>query len=113
MLIADDHAGFRAMARALMEAEGFCVVGEADDAVSAVSETLRVGPDILLLDVELPDGNGFGVAEELQRRGSPVAVVLTSSRDSSDYGGLLAASDVRGFIPKDELSGDAVRALLA
>jgi DNA-binding NarL/FixJ family response regulator len=112
MVIVDDHAGFRATARAVMEAEGFTVVGEAGDGASAVAEVLRIGPDVVLLDVELPDENGFAVAAELARQGSSALVVLTSSRDSTDFGKLVEESPVRGFIPKGELSGEGVRNLL-
>jgi DNA-binding NarL/FixJ family response regulator len=112
MVIVDDHPAFRATARAVMEAEGFTVVGEAGDAASAVAAVLQIGPDVVLLDVELPDENGFAVAAELQRRGSSALVVLTSSRDSTDFGTLVEESAVRGFIPKNELSGEGVRNLL-
>jgi DNA-binding NarL/FixJ family response regulator len=112
MLIIDDHATFRATARALMEAEGFTVVAEAADGAAGVAEALRVAPDVVLLDVELPDCDGFEVAERLARAGSGAAVVLTSSRDLADFGSLVAESPARGFIPKGELSGAAVRALM-
>ncbi|TML88683.1 MAG: response regulator [Actinobacteria bacterium] len=112
ILIVDDHPSFRAVARLLLEAEGFTVVGVADDGESAVAETLRLKPDVVLLDVGLPDIDGFEVAARLRDAGATSAIVFTSSRDGSDFGPLIAESGARGFIPKPELSGSAVRALV-
>jgi DNA-binding NarL/FixJ family response regulator len=113
VLIVDDHASFRASAREVLEAEGFAVVGEARDGTSGVELAQELHPDVVLLDVQLPDIDGFDVAAQLAAlNGSAPAVVLTSSRDPSDYGSLIAESGARGFIPKGELSGAAVRALL-
>jgi DNA-binding NarL/FixJ family response regulator len=114
VLIVDDHPSFRASARVLMEAEGFDVIGEADDGASAVVEALRLRPDIVLLDVQLPDTDGFDVAARIAGLGAPVpAVILVSSRDSSDFGPLVSRCGACGFVPKAELSGDRVQALLA
>jgi DNA-binding NarL/FixJ family response regulator len=111
VLIVDDHAAFRLQARALLEADGFTVVGEAADGASGLEAARALRPDLVLLDVGLPDLEGFEVARRLAVTGSPPLVVLTSSRLASDYGPRLAASRVLGFIPKDELSGAAIRAL--
>jgi DNA-binding NarL/FixJ family response regulator len=113
VLIVDDHPSFRATARALLEAEGFEVVGEAVDAADALAKASVLRPDVVLLDVQLPDGNGFDVASRLCGNGRSPAVVLVSSRDASDYGELIPACGARGFIPKAELSGASIRALLA
>lgn len=104
ILIVDDHATFRRSARLLLEAEGYEVIGEAEDGSSALSQAEGLDPDIVLLDVFLPDMDGFEVASELTSRGLAV-VVLTSSRDGRDFGALVAESGARGFIPKTELSG--------
>ncbi len=95
----------------LLEAEGYDVVVEADDGRSALSEAARLGPDVVLLDVFLPDVDGFEVAADLTARGLAV-VVLTSSRDGEDFGSLVQESGARGFIPKPELSGTALAALI-
>jgi DNA-binding NarL/FixJ family response regulator len=113
VLIVDDHAGFRSLARALLEAEGFQIVGEAEDAVSALSAVSRLRPQVVLLDIQLPDLDGFEVAERLAQAGDPPAVVLVSTRAVSSYGRRLARSPVRGFIPKSELSGSALSALVS
>lgn len=109
----DDHAAFRAAARSLLEADGLRVVGEAGDGDEAVRKTLRLRPQGVLLDVQLPGRDGFVVARELSSLADPPAVVLVSSRDASDYGTQLAEALVRGFLTKRELSGAAVAGLIA
>ena len=96
----------------LLEAEGFEVVGEAVDGASAIEAALSLEPDVVLLDVYLPDINGFEVAAELLRNGNPPEIVLTSSRDPRDFGTLVEQSGARGFISKAELSGASLAALL-
>jgi two-component system response regulator EvgA len=113
VLIVDDHAGFRFQARAVLEADGFTVVGEANDGTSGLAAARSLQPDFVLLDVGLPDIEGFEVARELAVDGPPPLVVLTSSRDASAYGPRIRLSRALGFIPKDELSGSAIRALAA
>jgi DNA-binding NarL/FixJ family response regulator len=112
VLIVDDHAAFRTSARALLEAEGFDVVGEAADGEDAVGEVERLRPDVVLLDVQLPGLDGFAVARLLAREGSGAAVVLISSRDASAYGSRLEDTPARGFIAKRTLSGAALAAVL-
>jgi DNA-binding NarL/FixJ family response regulator len=112
VVIVDDHPGFRSSARALLEAAGFEVVGEAADGVSALAAVDRLHPRIVLLDVQLPDIDGFAVAERLASAGDPPAVVLVSTRTISSYRRRLAHSPVRGFISKSELSGNALSALV-
>jgi DNA-binding NarL/FixJ family response regulator len=112
ILIVDDHPSFRATARLLLEAEGYDVVGEAPDGTSGISAAGALRPDVVLLDVNLPDLDGFAVAERISGAEGAPAVVLVSSRDPSDYGPLVRASGARGFIAKGELSGAAIAALL-
>ncbi len=111
LLIVDDHASFRQSARLLLEAEGYDVIGEAEDGRSALSAAEDLQPDVVLLDVFLPDVDGFEVASELTGRGLAV-VILTSSRDGEDFGSLVVESGARGFIPKTELSGASLAALM-
>ena len=112
ILIVDDNAGFRLQVRELLLADGFDVVGEAHDGASGLEAARALRPDLVLLDIGLPDIEGFEVARALAIDGSPPFVVLTSSRAASDYGPRLVSSRVLGFIPKDELSGLAIRALV-
>jgi DNA-binding NarL/FixJ family response regulator len=112
VLIVDDHPSFRASARMLLECEGYEVIGEAEDGQSALEAVERLHPDVVLLDVQLPDIDGFEVAARLTENGASPAIVLTSSRDVDDLGFLAGRDGVRGFIPKSELSGSALEALL-
>ena len=112
VLIVDDHPSFRASARALLQEEGFMIVGEAEDGESALAEAGRLRPDVVLLDVQLPDIDGFEVASRLTANGGGPRVVLVSSRDGTDFGNLVARSGAAGFIPKAELSGRAISKLL-
>jgi DNA-binding NarL/FixJ family response regulator len=112
VLIVDDHPSFRATARAILEADGFEVVGEAEDGTSAVEAVHRLHPDVVLLDVQLPDMDGFAVAATLGANGYMPTIVLTSSRDAADFGPLVAECGARGFVPKAELSGAALSAVL-
>jgi DNA-binding NarL/FixJ family response regulator len=112
VLIVDDHARFRESAAALLEAEGLTVIGEAADGASALAQVARLRPDVVVLDVQLPDLDGFEVAERLASSLHPPQVVLISSREPGAYGGRVAAARVRGFVSKDELSGAAVTMLL-
>jgi DNA-binding NarL/FixJ family response regulator len=111
VLIVDDHAGFRSFARALLEADGFDVIGEAGDGASALTLARALAPEVVLLDVALPDMDGFAVCDALLQDGAGPAVILTSSRDVSSYRRRLERSRARGFIPKSELSGRALAAL--
>ena len=113
VLIVDDHAGFRASARALLEADGFDVIGEAVDGESAVEQARRLHPQVVLLDVRLPGMDGFAVAERLAAEPGGPAVVLISSRGQGAFRGRLDATPARGFITKAEFSGECLSSLLA
>jgi CheY-like chemotaxis protein len=112
VLIVDDHAGFRSFARSLLESEGYTVTGEAEDGLSAIAAVTESRPDVVLLDVQLPDMDGFEVARRLRESGDPPPIVLISTRDAADYGHRIESSGARGFIPKSELSGSALEDLL-
>lgn len=110
VLIVDDHPAFRASARTMLEDEGFDVVGEAADGGSALELARALAPDLVLLDVALPDLSGLEVAERLA--GAPSKVVLTSSRQPSDFGARFRETSALGFISKDELSAETLEELL-
>ena len=110
VLIVDDHPAFRASARRLLESEGFEIAGEAPDGASALRAVEEREPDIVLLDIALPDLSGFEVAARLAQSASKI--VLTSSRAQGDLGPRLRDSRAVGFIPKDRLTGDAIHALV-
>jgi DNA-binding NarL/FixJ family response regulator len=112
VLIVDDHPEFRESASALLEAEGFAVVGGAGDGEEAIAAVERLRPQVVLLDIQLPDLDGFAVAERLAGMQNPPRVVLISSREAAAYGPRLESAAARGFIPKRELSGSALAALV-
>ena len=112
VLIVDDHADFRASARALLELQGFEIVGDVEDGEAALEEVKRLRPDVVLLDVQLPGMDGFGVADELAAMEPAPRVVLISSRSRGAYEARLPGAPVAGFLGKDELSGAALAALL-
>jgi DNA-binding NarL/FixJ family response regulator len=113
VLIVDDHDAFRKSVGALLEAAGFRILGEAADGSTGIAEAERLRPDVVLLDIQLPDLDGFAVAERLAKGPDPPAVVFISSRDAATYGARLDAAAARGFIGKRELSGAALAALVA
>jgi DNA-binding NarL/FixJ family response regulator len=112
VLIVDDHAAFRRIARLLLQEIGHVVVGEAGTGAEALREAHRLKPDLVLLDIQLPDLDGLAVAASLTSEAEPPAVVLVSSRDASDYGPRLNGCGALGFIAKADLSADSLTALL-
>lgn len=112
LLVVDDHEDFRRAVRALLEADGFTVVGEAALGAEAIVLAKVLLPDVVLLDVQLPDLDGFAVAREIGRWPDPPVVVLISSRDAPAYREQLQTTPAQGFIPKNRLSGIALRSLV-
>jgi DNA-binding NarL/FixJ family response regulator len=112
ILIIDDDPRFRTQASELLEADGFTVIGQAADGASGLEAAASLRPDFVLVDIGLPDVEGFVVARDLAVDGPPPLVVLTSSRDARAYGRRLATTDCLGFIPKEQVSGAAIRALV-
>ena len=113
VLIVDDHPSFRRSARLLLECEGYEVVGEAPDGASAIAAARELRPDLVLLDVQLPDRDGFAVARDLTANCVRPTVIMISSREAADYGPLAVQSGARGFITKAELSRATMEALIA
>jgi DNA-binding NarL/FixJ family response regulator len=112
VLIVDDNGAFRAAARQLIERGDFIVVAEAGSGIGGVKEAATHRPDLAIVDLQLPDFDGFEVAERLTGLESAPRVILTSSLDGADFGALVACSPALGFIPKAELSAAAIEALL-
>ena len=112
VLIVDDHPSFRATARLLLEGEGYVVVGEAETGTAAVTKAHQLRPDLVVLDINLPDIDGFEVARRLTSQHGAPAVVLVSSREGRDFGPLIDRCGARGFIGKADLSGEAIRELV-
>jgi DNA-binding NarL/FixJ family response regulator len=112
VVIVDDSAGFRAQARSLLTSAGFDVVGEAADGASALVTIRSLAPELVLLDVQLPDFSGLEVARRLHEEPDPPAIILISSREAADYGAGIERSGAEGFISKAELSARALQAVL-
>jgi two-component system response regulator EvgA len=113
VLIVDDHVRFRALARRALEHDGWTVVGEAADGETALAAAGRLAPDLVVLDVGLPDISGLEVARRLRATQPALPVVLVSTHGADDFAELAAAHGARGFLPKSDLSGQALRDLLA
>jgi CheY-like chemotaxis protein len=113
VLIVDDHVDFREWARALLGQGGYTVLGEVGDGGSAIEAARRLRPEVVLLDVQLPDIDGFEVARRLRRHDLAPVVVLISTRDAADYGDRIANSAALGFLAKDQLSPNALERLIA
>jgi DNA-binding NarL/FixJ family response regulator len=112
VLIVDDHAGFRSWTRSLLTTEGFEVLGEAPDGASALTAVSALRPEVVLLDIMLPDTDGFEIAERLAALVPRPEVILLSSREASDFGGRIGRSPARGFISKSDLTAASLRAIL-
>jgi DNA-binding NarL/FixJ family response regulator len=110
VVIVDDHADFRQLAGRLLEACGFEVIGEAGDGTEALELARRLCPDLMLVDVQLPDLDGFEVATALYADRIPV--VLVSSREAEDYELDLMTTTARGFISKRDLSGASLASVV-
>ena len=112
VLVIDDEADIRATVSAMLETEGYRVIGEVGDVASAIEAALALEPELALVDVYLPDGDGFEVASRLRAMDAGPAVVLTSSHDGAELARCVAASGACGFVPKTELSREAIEELL-
>jgi DNA-binding NarL/FixJ family response regulator len=113
VLVVDDNRAFRAAARQLLELAGFAVIAEAESGAAGVEEARTHSPDVAIVDVQLPDFDGFEGAERLSELDVPPRVILISSLDGADFGALVAGSPALGFVPKAELSASLIDALLA
>jgi DNA-binding NarL/FixJ family response regulator len=112
ILVIDDNTAFRGALSQLLDTDCFVVIAGAATGASGVQLAREHKPDLVIVDVQLPDTDGFEVAERLVGLDLPLEVILTSGLDSSDLGTLVTDSSARGFIPKAELSAQAIDALL-
>jgi len=112
ILVVDDHGGFRATARRLLERDGWSVIGEAADGVTGLAAAASLAPDVVLLDIGLPDVDGFAVAERLAARAGEPSIILISSRDHETYRERVRSSPAAAFLAKQDLDGAVLRSLL-
>jgi len=104
VLLLDDSAAFRSAARALLRRRGYCLAAEADCAASAVGLAARISLDAVLLDIRLPDLNGFALAAQLIATYPPLAVLMMSASFDAEFYRLAEACGARGFVPKHQLA---------
>jgi CheY-like chemotaxis protein len=110
VLVVDDDATFRELASRMLAGSGFQVVGEASSVAEALTRAGELRPDAALVDIALPDGDGFSLARRL--RELSLRVVLTSTDAGATSESALRRSGATGFLPKHQLSGQALRRLL-
>ena len=97
----------------MLEANGYEVVGELADGEGVVIAVEELNPKVVLLDVHLPDIDGFEVTRRLlDANGAAPQIVLISSHDFSDLDEAVGASGARGFVPKSEFSAEAISLLI-
>jgi DNA-binding NarL/FixJ family response regulator len=114
ILIVDDHTAFRLIVREVLEADGYEVVGEATDGRAGLTAARTLKPDVVLLDVRLPDMDGFAVALSLaEENGAGPAVIVTSSSDDPLYPARAARSGARGFVAKHDVCGASLDRILS
>lgn len=112
ILLADDHPGFRAGIRAELDKEpDIEVVGEAQSGSEAISLTKEKLPDVLLLDMEMPDLNGVQVAQRLERDQVKVSILPLSGFRDPEYVFALLESGATGYMTKDESLENIVDAI--
>jgi DNA-binding NarL/FixJ family response regulator len=112
LLIVDDHPGFRDLASAMLQDADFHVVGTATTGAQALAQLTECHPDVVLLDVRLPDTTGFEVCRAVLSIRPQVSVVLCSIHPAADFGTAMSGCGAKGFLPKAQLSGAALLALL-
>jgi len=112
VLIVDDDPRFRALARKLLERQGYAVVAEATDGAQALLSVRRVRPDAALVDVQLPDTDGLALARQLAESDGSLRIVLTSTDPTLVSPATLADSRAVAFVPKDELAASDLAAWL-
>jgi CheY-like chemotaxis protein len=114
-LIVDDNVDFVVAARRLLEYGGVAVVGVAATSTEALRCFEELRPDVTLVDVYLGSENGFEVADQLHRSGTPTPapVILISTHDEQDLVDMVAASPAIGFLTKYSLTSAAIRELVA
>ncbi|MEP6980807.1 MAG: response regulator transcription factor, partial [Nakamurella sp.] len=110
--IVDDDPGFRDLATRILTGWGHRVVGEAGSVAEALTRAGELRPDTALVDIGLPDGDGFFLTEQLRAMSWPMRVILTSSDADQVNAGAARRSGASGFLPKDDLTGPALRLLI-
>jgi DNA-binding NarL/FixJ family response regulator len=112
VLIVDDNASFQDAARMLLEQQGLGVVGVAFTTSEALQQASELDPDVVLVDIRLGKEWGFELAQRLADGQGRAAVILISTHAESDFAEIIADSPAVGFLPKSDLSADAIRRIV-
>jgi DNA-binding NarL/FixJ family response regulator len=113
VLVVDDDPTFRRLARRLLTANGLVVVAEADTVAAGLATAMRARPDAALVDVELPDGDGFELAGQLTTLPWRPRVVVTSVQSNNSFNGEAQRRGAQAFILKADLARAPLAALFA
>ncbi len=111
LILADDHELVRQGLKALLEREGFVVLGEASDGREAVRLSARMCPEIAILDVAMPSLNGVDAARELSKLPRPPKAILLTRHDEDEYVIESLRAGVRGYVLKNQAATDLVQAI--
>ena len=111
-VIVDDNPGFLITASKLLDRHGVSVVAVATTSAEALNCIQEQRPDVTIVDLKLGEESGFKLAEQIADGPVPSHVILTSTHSESEYGELIAASPVLGFIAKEHLSPEAIRRMV-
>ena len=111
-VIVDDNPGFLKAAADFLGRHGVTVVGVAITGAEALTCVAELKPDVTVVDINLGVESGFDLAEQLATGAVSSPVILTSTHSEQEFAEMIAASSALGFVPKVELSPDAIRRLL-
>ncbi len=111
VLLIDDDPGFRLLARRALAGTQLVVVGEADTAAGGARAARELKPDVMLVDVGLPDGDGIALAHELSALPWSPRIVLTSVDPDAATAEVVQSSGAVGFVPKHDLPGRGLELL--
>jgi len=112
VLIADDHALVRAGIRALVERiDGVVVVGEAGKGSEALELVRQLGPDLILLDITMPDGNGFEVLDQVTKLYPEIRVIVLTVHEAGEYALRAVREGAAGYLPKSAASIELEQAI--
>jgi len=111
-LIVDDNESFIEVARTFLEQDGLSVVGVAATAEDALRQVEALRTDVILVDIFLGAESGLALAARLGAMDGEPPVILISTHAEGDVSALISGSGVAGFLPKAELSAEAVRLIV-
>ncbi|MET0695395.1 MAG: response regulator transcription factor [Propionibacteriaceae bacterium] len=112
ILVVDDDAAVRGLIVRILRSGGDVVVGEAGSVADALARAEALRPDIALVDIGLPDGDGFALTRQLKTKSTGMRIVIFSSDADRTNAAAAERAGAVGFLPKDELSSSALQRLI-